>query len=1543
MKKRVAATVILTFFLLGNVLPGVSVVAIEITGVSERSATADSEREKEEQTEESFETDEDNSSGSSESTLESEKETIPEKDSILVQPTNDESILKQPTKLEPNIASGTYGTVYWVITPEGTLYLKGGTLNNSWVGHPVPGVHWRPWASSVKRVQILEKINVGNGGANDLFADLVDVKEIIGLEKLDVSLANQFISTFAGMKSLTSVDISSWDMRNATHLNSMFSRCSSLTSIKGIERLSESRVTSVNYMFREAGLSTLDLSTFTLHGNSGTGGAIGMFMNMPRLTSLDLSSFDSKIVTASVYSEFFQGSNALSQIKLGPKFFFGRNPGLCEVPSNDVYTGRWVNVGSGTIDFPKGKNRWTSQEFMDNYDGSKDADTYVWEKRLNITTKQLEYPVGTEVTEDDARKFVDSVKYGDTTLKQDDYTVSIIGDSSSLDTVGTEELKLKIEVNGSNQSQEASAKAKVNWGSTIVVKNNKLSMVSTSTSLLHGKDGNPYLRANKGYGLDNAEFIDTTTNLTVYRGSEDAAGYIFDAYNSGGSGISLTTAMEKNNNKFRANPIKYGDVLKVDVRSNEGYWNGENTFISRNESLTLEAVGFRHTYYEMTPSGFRLLRMNQFTVNNDQKVSLNTSKEEMNKNIANFIHLPKQAENPTDFRMEFESVNTSSYGSKKSKINVFEKLAQGGEFKTSYEVSYTVQESLDVTTKQVIVPVGTKMSMIDASQFIEHVKQDGKELKENEYTASIVNTPNLDVLGTPEVKLKVVLNKNKDVFREASTKAQVTWGNTIVVKDKDFAAVNASVSLLEDKEGRPYLRANEGSGFPSDSKQIITTRPDFFVHRENDSDKALITADHYTYNQTPLKLAERYNEDQRFGGSAGKIKYGDVLKVRVQDVGNPSVSWNGTNTFVSRNEALTLETEGHTDAYYELTPSGYHLLRLNQFIVIDGQKVALNTSKEEMNKNISNFIQLPEQAENPESFKMEFASVDTATSGNKKGMIKVSEKLAHGGWFETTYEVSYTVEVALDVTTKQETIPVGTKLSNISANQFIEKVKLGDTELKEQDYTVSIINTPNLDAIGTPEVKVNVVLNNKDVSQEANTRAQVVWGNTIVAKDRDLSFVNASVSLLQDREGKPYLRANEGSGFPSSVNLSTTTNLTVYRGRDDHANQILDAYTGGISKTPRSLMNQNNRKFDDNQQSTNPIQYGDVLKIDVRKGNNEGYWDGANTFVSRNEALILETVGFRNAFYELTSFGYRLLRFNQFTVNNGQKVALNTTKEEMNKNIANFIHLPAQAQSPANFKMEFASVDTATSGNKKSIINVSEKLAHGGWFETTYEVSYIVEPEVVEHYYDTKGNQITESQTTAFEYGESFTPNPKQQFVSNGEIYLYKGWSYILPTADEVDIQDGIPAPTKVEKEYYYIYEKKDKSINITMPIEMLFRSVGAFRLIGSENYPIQNNSDHVNTKVSFSQFEEIESTVELLSSGSELPTTEEESAMLYLMVNNQVKISGLNGEVSEQTLFTLLPKASQDLSFAGFYFGQEIGVSKVEYSMKLKFEAISD
>ena len=96
---------------------------------------------------------------------------------------------------------------------------------------------------------------------SSLFGRLTNVIEISCIELLDTRNVTNMDSMFSGCSSLTSLDLSSFDTRNATVMGFMFSGCSSLNSIIASQSFVTSQVSNSGGMFRDC---------FNLVGGNGT-------------------------------------------------------------------------------------------------------------------------------------------------------------------------------------------------------------------------------------------------------------------------------------------------------------------------------------------------------------------------------------------------------------------------------------------------------------------------------------------------------------------------------------------------------------------------------------------------------------------------------------------------------------------------------------------------------------------------------------------------------------------------------------------------------------------------------------------------------------------------------------------------------------------------------------------------------------------------------------------------------------------------------------------------------------------------------------------------------------------------------------------------------------------------------------------------------------------------------------------------------------------------------------------------------------------------
>ncbi|EKZ3831058.1 BspA family leucine-rich repeat surface protein [Listeria monocytogenes] len=191
-------------------------------------------------------------------------------------------------------------------------------------------------------------------------------------------MGNMFIGSLA-----TSLDLSNFDTSKVTNMYGMF-QYSAATSLN-LSNWDTSNVTNMGYMFDRSAVTSLDLSNFD---TSKVAGMDSMF-NQSVATSLDLSSFDTSKVA--YMTNMFAGASQLQMLTLGSQFkFVGTAAALPNPTPTAKYTGKWQNVGSGTIDKPTGIFGGTATELMSTYDGSTMAGLYVWQQPfLNVKDSML--------------------------------------------------------------------------------------------------------------------------------------------------------------------------------------------------------------------------------------------------------------------------------------------------------------------------------------------------------------------------------------------------------------------------------------------------------------------------------------------------------------------------------------------------------------------------------------------------------------------------------------------------------------------------------------------------------------------------------------------------------------------------------------------------------------------------------------------------------------------------------------------------------------------------------------------------------------------------------------------------------------------------------------------------------------------------------------------------------------------------------------------------------------------------------------------------
>ena len=151
-------------------------------------------------------------------------------------------------------------------------------------------------------------------------------------------------------------------------------------------------------------LTTLDLSTFeTAKATSYS----SMFSGDTALTSVDLSSFT--VTDNALTFSMFDSCSNLTKLNLGKGFKFTNYK---DTKNNSLQQpGTWVNMGEGDGSLAKGTNQWSSADFMTKYQGDRDHDTYVRYTGGTITIHRQDED-GKQLVDQDGKEIPDEKLFG---------------------------------------------------------------------------------------------------------------------------------------------------------------------------------------------------------------------------------------------------------------------------------------------------------------------------------------------------------------------------------------------------------------------------------------------------------------------------------------------------------------------------------------------------------------------------------------------------------------------------------------------------------------------------------------------------------------------------------------------------------------------------------------------------------------------------------------------------------------------------------------------------------------------------------------------------------------------------------------------------------------------------------------------------------------------------------------------------------------------------------------------------------------------------
>lgn len=327
-------------------------------------------------------------------------------------------------------------------------------------------------------------------------------------------------------------------------------------------------------------------------------------------------------------------------------------------------------------------------------------DDYVHAKEiiLNFTSQSIkaeaslqEFVLGTKIN--DFSNFIKNVKYGETTLNPDQYSVNLVG-SISTETIGEKNAKIQVTLKSDNSKKlDIYVPYKVKWGNSVVYgsyDHEGNGRTSAAFTLSFGKspaitssegdknDNTPIHEAfgdDKYYGFDLFNMFDKDTLLVSDSDTGDKS------LSAKGSDLKQDTLRKWGTNQVQS--VNYGDLVRAFQVEPDKNW------LYEDEEKRGYNEGKNSVYYEITSKGYRPLHFNQLnpTVG---IVPMYSSHKYFDDWLSFF--LKNDGYETVTVKGFTKYPDTTTSGDKQAKIRVEEKLSNGKVINYDYEVKIIVKE-----------------------------------------------------------------------------------------------------------------------------------------------------------------------------------------------------------------------------------------------------------------------------------------------------------------------------------------------------------------------------------------------------------------------------------------------------------------------------------------------------------------------------------------------------------------------------------------------------------------------------------------------------------------------------------------------------------------------------------------------------------------------------------------------------------------------------------------------------------------------------------
>ena len=153
------------------------------------------------------------------------------------------------------------------------------------------------------------------GGLTDMsnmFSDCSSLTSIEGLQYIDTSKVTTMYNTFYGCNKLTTLDLSGWNIDNVTTIETMFAYCSSLVTVIGLNELNVSGIDNMGGLFTDcSNLTEINISSWDVSKVTNFG---AVFRRCPKLTNIDVSKWNTS--SGVIMSGIFTNCSGLLELDL---------------------------------------------------------------------------------------------------------------------------------------------------------------------------------------------------------------------------------------------------------------------------------------------------------------------------------------------------------------------------------------------------------------------------------------------------------------------------------------------------------------------------------------------------------------------------------------------------------------------------------------------------------------------------------------------------------------------------------------------------------------------------------------------------------------------------------------------------------------------------------------------------------------------------------------------------------------------------------------------------------------------------------------------------------------------------------------------------------------------------------------------------------------------------------------------------------------------------------------------------------------------------